>query len=136
MGYPHIEHDSRGFHYIVVERGKEQRRITTHDINELLYLIFQSVTFDMACSYELKNRIEKRDCRRMLWQNQLELLGQLKDSWRAKRETDIQNILTKHPFDDLAGIRATLAGELRKQGFSSEAASEKAYEKYPLPAQN
>ena len=28
---PHIEADSRGYHYVVVERGQELKRVTTQD---------------------------------------------------------------------------------------------------------
>src|SRR5437870_4904903 len=49
---PHIEVDSRGYHLVVVERGQEQSRFTTRDLDELLYRIFQSVTHDLAFAYE------------------------------------------------------------------------------------
>lgn len=54
---PHIEIDHSGlYHYVISERGTEYERKTTSAINELLYWVFASVTFSMACDYELKNR--------------------------------------------------------------------------------
>jgi hypothetical protein len=64
-GRPHIEVDSRGYHYIVAERGQELERLTTSDIDELLYLIFQWITFELAIKYELDHRIQGQDVRRM-----------------------------------------------------------------------
>src|SRR4051812_35633639 len=78
---PHIEVDSRGYHFVVVERGQEQSRFSTHDLDELLYRIFQSVTSDLAYSYELAHRVETQDCRRLAFKRQVELLAQLSPSW-------------------------------------------------------
>ena len=73
--HPHIEVDARGLHFVVVERGQELDRKTTSDPNQLAYWVFQSVTFSMASDFELKNRIKKQDCRRILFLKQEELLG-------------------------------------------------------------
>src|SRR4051812_25189682 len=64
---PHIEADSCGYHYVVVERGQELRRDTTHDLDELLYHVFESVTFSLACDYERAHRIAGQDFRRQLF---------------------------------------------------------------------
>jgi len=37
FGYPHIEVDKNGYHYVVVKRGKEYERNTTQDLDELFY---------------------------------------------------------------------------------------------------
>ena len=55
---PHIEIDPRGYHCVVAERGQELKRITTVDLNELLYQIFEAITFSLACDYELAHRVE------------------------------------------------------------------------------
>src|SRR5687768_8863935 len=78
---PHIEVNSRGYHIVVVERGQEESRVTTHDLDELLYRIFQNVTSDLAFAYELAHRVETQDCRRVAFQRQVELLSQLSHSW-------------------------------------------------------
>ncbi|MEI9962246.1 MAG: Imm63 family immunity protein [Limisphaerales bacterium] len=97
---PHIEIDNRGYHYVVIERGIELKRITTSDLDELLYHVFQSVTFDLAIHYELAHRIENQDCRRIGWENQLELLGNLSPSWQQRRKVQLENILKEHPYND------------------------------------
>jgi Immunity protein 63 len=134
LAYPHIEHDSRGFHYVVVERGKEQSRVTTQDVDELLYLIFQNVTFTLACSYEIKHRIGGEDSRRQLFTHQLGLLEQLNSSWRRRREEQINSTLKDHPFDDLSGMRVDYCVHLRNTTMlTKKEIWETACEKFPLP---
>jgi hypothetical protein len=63
-GRPHIEADWKAYHFVVVERGQELERRTTRDLDELFYWVFKGVTFDMACQFELRNRIPNADFRR------------------------------------------------------------------------
>jgi hypothetical protein len=120
---PHIEVDSLGYHFVVVERGHEFSRITTRDLDELLYHIFQTLTFTLAFDYELAHRIETQDCRRLGFQKQVEILTQLSESWGRRRAQEHEQILQKHPFDDFSAIRARL---------STQVGWTKACEKYPL----
>jgi hypothetical protein len=131
---PHIEVDSHGYHFVVVERGQEQERFTTRDLDELFFRIFQSVSHDLAFAYELAHRVETQDCRRLAFRRQVELLFQLSPNW-AEREAQEQNrILREHPFDDMVSIRAGLTRELREAGHSPHTAWQMACARYPLPA--
>src|ERR1051325_7559594 len=69
---PHIEVDSHGYHFVVVERGQELERFTTFELDDVLYRIFQSVTFSLAIDYELAHRVETQDFRRIGFQKQIE----------------------------------------------------------------
>ena len=129
---PYIEVDDDGFMYFVIsERGTEFSREKFDNIDDFLYRIFSSATFSMACSYELKHRIEDKDCRRIIFAKQEELLGQLNEIWRERGHAKNLLFIKAAPFDDLAGLRATYCGELRKQGYSEEEIDKLAYEKYP-----
>jgi hypothetical protein len=88
--------------YVTSERGVETRK-KTNNRNELLYWIFESVTFSMACHYELKNRAEDKDCRRIMFAKQEELLGMLSESWQQKTMQIHRQILEEHPFNDSTG---------------------------------
>jgi len=121
---PHIEVDSRGYHFVVVERGEELSRFTTRDLDDLLYQIFETTTFSLACDYELAHRIETQDCRRLSFQRQLELLSQLSEHWGRREAQEHEQILREHPFDDVSAIRAHLSAQV---GWT------KACERYPLP---
>lgn len=102
FAYPEIRVDDEGYHYIVIERGEEFEHFVTRDIKELLYIVFQQVTSSMAFDYEVKNRIEYQDFRRIAFEKQIELLLTIDTEFATKRKTEIKAILKDHPFDDLA----------------------------------
>jgi hypothetical protein len=97
---PHIEIDQRGYHFVVVERGQELSRFTTADSNDLLYRIFETVTFSIACDYELANRINTQDSRRLLFHRQVSLLSKLSEDWGQRCAHRLELILEEHPFND------------------------------------
>jgi hypothetical protein len=133
-GRPHIEVDESGYQYVVTERGQEFERLTTHDLDELLYHVFQDVTSTLALDYELKHRVERRDGRRIAFQQQIELLSALSPEWAKRRRLEHTQILRDRPFDDDASVRATLTKELRDQGHTPEDARRLARNKYPEPS--
>ncbi len=98
---PHIELDDSGkFHFVVVERGQELERKTTAILDDLLYWIFDSITFSMACTFELANRNRAQDFRRILFTRQEELLGHMNQDWQERKRADHNLILARHPFID------------------------------------
>lgn len=100
-GRPHIEVDSGGYHYIIAERGQELEHHTHSDIDELLYLIFQWITFELAIKYELDHRINGQDVRRVLFERQENLLSRLSAAWGERRKQEHEQIVQKYPFNDL-----------------------------------
>jgi len=130
---PHIDVDSRGYHYVVVERGEEFQRITTNDLDTLLYNIFEHVTFDLACKYELERRVVGQDFRRLMFQRQVELLSMLSPRWGETESQEHEKILQQNPYDDNASLRAALTKTLREQGLLSDDAWRRACGQYPLP---
>ena len=133
LAYPHVEVDKKGLlHYVIVdERGQERVRKTTVNLTELLFWIFDGVTFSMASDYELKNRSETQDCRKLLFVKQEELLGVIDTHWKEVKQKEHEEILKRNPFDDLASLRATYYRELRGKGYSESEIDQLAYEKYP-----
>jgi hypothetical protein len=100
FGRPHIEINDQGMHWVVVERSKELERKTTNDEEELLYWVFEAITFSMATEHELMNRIENEDFRRQLFSYQLKLLEALNPKWKVMRENEIKEVLKNAPFRD------------------------------------
>lgn len=88
FGYPHIEVD-QAYHWVVTERGQEIKRRTTDNLDELLYIIFQSVTFSMALNVESRNRRKGEDFRRQLFDVQLSLLSRLRPEWAARLRVEL-----------------------------------------------
>ncbi|MEM7552119.1 MAG: Imm63 family immunity protein [Bacteroidota bacterium] len=133
FAHPHIETDHRGLHYVIVERGNESSRKTTNDIDELLFWIFESITFSISTEFELKHRDESRDCRRIIFSKQEELLDKINPKWKQRALKKHQEVLKQNPFDDLAGLRVTYSGKLRTNGFSELEIKRLVLEKYPDP---
>lgn len=99
-GHPHVEVDARGYHYVVVERGEELERFTTHSPDEFYFRVFRDVTFAQACAFELRHRIAGQDSRRVMFERQLWLLAKLSPAWKEQREAEISEILRQYPYSD------------------------------------
>jgi Immunity protein 63 len=134
FGRPHIEVDWRGYHFVVVDLGREQSRFTTINLDDVLDLVFRDVVFSLASDYELAHRIETQDCRRMMFQRQIDLLLQLDGRWAERQAEEHRRILRKHPFDDDSSVRFALSTKLRAEGHSSQTAWQMACARYPRPA--
>jgi hypothetical protein len=100
LGRPHIEVENALYHYVVVERGEELERRSTESYDELLYWIFRDVTRKLAFSYEMMNRVEDQDCRRIAFPKQIELMKQIDPALSERLERDIADILRLAPYDD------------------------------------
>jgi hypothetical protein len=101
-GSAHVEVTADSYQYVVTERGTEFERKRTHDADRLLYWLMSDVVFSVASQYELTHRIEGQDFRRLLFQKEIELMGQLSADWSERKRQEIERILSDHPYDDLA----------------------------------
>jgi len=97
---PHIEADSRGYHYVVVERGSELERVTTPHLDELLFHVFDAITFSLAGQYEVQHRRRKEDGRIQMFSHKIELLAKLAPAWAERTARYHQEVLRVHPFED------------------------------------
>ncbi len=97
---PEIQRDARGYHFVVSERGNETERHTSFDLDEILYHVFDGVTFDMACTYAKYHRKKQQDFRRSLFARQEKLLTQLSSVWGERKRQDHAQVLEKYPFND------------------------------------
>ncbi|NVJ90940.1 MAG: hypothetical protein HWE34_04750 [Methylocystaceae bacterium] len=132
-GTPHVEIIEDEYHYVTSERGSETSRKVTKEIDQLLFWIFEDIIFSMANSFELKNRIQNKDSRRLYFTKEIELFKQINPKWVERKKKKIESILKSVPYDDDADKRVELCIKLTNSGYSSENAYEKACEKYPLP---
>lgn len=83
-----------------MERGKELKRITTDDFDELLWHIFQNAAARLAIRFELKHRIPGQDFRRQMFANRIELLAALSPASAERERTYVDAVLLKNPYDD------------------------------------
>lgn len=96
-GKPHLEL-GKAFFFVVCERGTEFERRKTDDLDELLFWVFSSVTFSMACDWEVRHRKGGEDSRQQLFAKQEDLLAALSPQWAAREARDHREILKRHPF--------------------------------------
>lgn len=99
-GAPYIEIGKEGFEYISSERGYEIFRRVAPSLDILLYWIFERVTSRLAMEYELKNRIEGQDSRRVYFSRKIELMSVLDPRWAEMLGHDIERILSSAPYVD------------------------------------
>ena len=99
-GRPHIEVDSRGYHYVVSERGNENKRITTPELGELLYQTLEAAASSLSSRYAAKHRMAGKDFRRPMFQHEVELMTKISPEWGQRCAARLDGILREHPFVD------------------------------------
>lgn len=132
-GSPYVEIGEDEYFYVSSERGYEIFRKRASNIDELLYFIFKDITWSMANEYELSNRIENKDSRRLIFSKKLDLLKRINPEWERRERVEIDKILLSSPYDDLAASRADYSRKLREQGLKESEIYELSNRKYPPP---
>lgn len=92
-GTPHIEVTGKEYHFVVCERGNEFSRQRTFDKKEILFWIFDSITFSMASNLELANRRENEDFRVQLFELQEQLIRQIDPKYAETLHKKHQRLL-------------------------------------------
>ncbi len=100
-GHPHIDIGSQGYYYLILEQDTVCDRLITKDIDELLYKIFSNVTFSLSTKFEAANRNFNQDFRRIIFNNQIELLSLLSPLWADRQAREQALILETNPFNDV-----------------------------------
>jgi hypothetical protein len=95
---PFIEITSDGYNYICRERGVEIFRKIPFDIDELLYEVFDNLTWEMAKAWELKNRQEHEDFRLQLFAKQVDLMTKINSDFGKRINNKLQRILEFGPI--------------------------------------
>lgn len=99
-GSAFVKIDKQGYHYITEERGVMIEHKITIDYKELLYWLLSDIIFTQASKYELENRIETQDFRRILFSKEIELFRKLNEKWALCKEKEIDEILKENPYVD------------------------------------
>lgn len=99
FAHPHIEVDT-AYHYVVVERGEEYERLTTADLDILLYRAAAGMAFTAACDWAASRPRRGEDFRRRMFARRVELLGRLSPAWAERAREEIREILARAPYVD------------------------------------
>jgi len=95
---PFIEIDRHRYNYVCRERGEEIFRKFPFDLNELLYEVFDNLTFEMATMWELKNRKKNEDFRLQLFAKQVDLMTRINKDFGERLNDRLQSILKFDPL--------------------------------------
>ncbi len=131
---PHLELDESRYHYVISERGNEYIRVSSKDLDEILYRVFDFATAELGRKYQMQHFRYGQDPRKQIFAKQLELLSMLSEDWAARTKENQQEQIKKLPFDDFGLERAMLTKAFRDKGYSQEEAWGLAQQEYPLPS--
>ena len=93
-----IEIDKLGYNFVCRERGEEIFRKLPYDVDELLYEVFDHLTFDLATKWEVKNRNSNEDFRLQLFAKQVDLLNRINQDFGERTNKKLQKILKFDPL--------------------------------------
>ncbi|GHU83350.1 hypothetical protein AGMMS50284_6740 [Clostridia bacterium] len=88
------------YHFWITERGRLISKTTTSDLFLITYLTIEPNLFSLACNFELKNRINQQDTRRICFAKEAEYFSIIGEEFKKKFEKNISGILEKYPYDD------------------------------------
>ena len=97
-GHPCIKLDGSAYHLVYEERRKEFERKTTFSVDDLLYYVFDDVTYLMASDYELENRDLSEDPRKKMFGRQIELMRKISNDYAERLKKRIEGILRVSPY--------------------------------------
>lgn len=101
-GAAHVEYNGETYHYVSTERGRENERRIAASEDEILYWLLSDIVFGLSCAFEVKHRVEGKSFRRLLFTKELELMQLLNPEWEARKRSEINAILAKAPYNDIA----------------------------------
>lgn len=97
-GSPHIELRNDKFEFVVTEKGSEFERIKGLSADDVLYLLMEGVTMQMATQYELNNRREGTDGRSIWFPYQEKLMSDFYPRWGERLAAQHARVLEEHPY--------------------------------------
>lgn len=106
-GTPYVEIRGENFSYVSSERGCEIYRKLTKDLEELTYWIMSRVARQMAAKYELENRVDGCDTRKLYFDTFIKMLGEIKYEWGEKARSEVEEILKTSPYLDCVDARTS-----------------------------
>ena len=92
--------DNFKYHYVNMSQGNMRKHIESNNLDDIMYVVFKSVTSVLAQKYELDHRDEESDFRRIMWKKQLTLLKEINPTFVERRKKEIDDILAISPYRD------------------------------------
>ena len=92
--HSHVEVDSHGYHYVVVENGEEIERVTSDDLHMFLYHVFRLIAFTLAFEFEESHRVGNQDSEKVIFKRMVELLIYISPVWGELELKRAEEIVT------------------------------------------
>lgn len=92
---PHLEIHGEELHWVIIERGQELQRRKTFNLEELLFWVFDGITFEMATELEISNRRKEEDSRVQLFEIQETLMGEINPRYSKILHNKHQKLLSR-----------------------------------------
>ena len=90
---PFIEIWQNGYYYICLERGEEVFRKQTTDLNELIFMVMEDLTFKMAWDWAKLEPKSNSDLRIPAFAKQVELMRTISLDYGNRLNASLQNIV-------------------------------------------
>ena len=90
---PFIEIWQNVYYYVCLERGVEVFRKQTTDLNELVYMVMESLTFKMAWDWTKLQSNLNADLRLTAFAKQVELMGTINLEYGNRLNTELQKFI-------------------------------------------
>jgi len=88
------------YHYVYTEKGKIRTHKELENEDEILWNVLEAVIFDVAMDYAIKNKVQGKDFRRLLFTKEIELYSKFGDDFEKRKIKEINNILEKNHYCD------------------------------------
>ena len=87
--HEYLDIDDSGYHLVCISRSIEIKRITSRDINEIMYYVSDYVTNCMSANSIMHLNLKNPEYLETFYKKQLSLLRQLNHSWSKRKRNEI-----------------------------------------------
>jgi len=98
---PYFDVGESGFGYYIRERDKIIKNVENLSEEEILYLLVKDFVESEALAYELKNRVDAQDFRRLYFAHAKYLMNKIDLKWGKILEKELDVVLKDNPFRDI-----------------------------------
>lgn len=106
--YIFIDEENKNIHLRTKERGNIIKDDAYTNVEEVCYLIMDSIVYKIATRYELTNRVKYQDSRRVVYAKQIELMGMISENFKIRKENEINNLLVISAYNDVVHCQLDL----------------------------
>ena len=89
------------YHILFTEKGKVREDKITTDEKEVIRIVLDIVSFDIAMEFAISNREKNKDFRRKLFEKEVEIYSLFGETFEKSKKREIEEILKENPYKDI-----------------------------------